>query len=90
MFTVSRYRRHLSIPKSGGSYDACSMYAVNFTALIASGVTDPDPSWPISECQKGWEYDFTDVPYTSIATEVMRKIAEVMTKIVDVMTISHR
>lgn len=46
------------------------MYAVNFTSLIAAGITEADPSWPISECQHGWEYEFTDVPYTSIATEV--------------------
>ncbi|KAI5703777.1 hypothetical protein M8J76_006486 [Diaphorina citri] len=63
-------RRLLSIPRKGSTFDSCSMYAVNFTSLIAAGITEADPSWPISECQHGWEYEFTDVPYTSIATEL--------------------
>uniref|UniRef100_A0A8D8S4C5 Organic cation transporter protein n=1 Tax=Cacopsylla melanoneura TaxID=428564 RepID=A0A8D8S4C5_9HEMI len=62
-------RRILSIPHKGGSFDSCIMYAVNYSALIATGVTQADPTWPTSECQYGWEYDFTDVPYSSIATE---------------------
>lgn len=50
------------------------MYAVNFTELLEQGVTVADPSWPIEKCQHGWEFNFTEIPYASIAAEVICRI----------------
>lgn len=64
----------LAIPldSSGESkqYSKCSMYAVNFTEVLMNGTTQADPTWPIQPCQHGWEFNFTDIPYETIATEV--------------------
>lgn len=52
-------------------YSRCSMYNVNFTEVLMNGtITMADPTWKIQKCQYGWEYNFTDVPYATIATEV--------------------
>ncbi|XP_015511707.1 organic cation transporter protein-like [Neodiprion virginianus] len=52
------------------TYSRCSVYAVNFTELLEQGVTAADPSWPIQKCQHGWEFNFTEIPYASIAAEL--------------------
>lgn len=77
-------RRALAIPvdKSAGdfaadvgdgaatiSYSKCTMYAVNFTEVLANNIRTPDPSWPTQPCRNGWEYNFTDVPYQTAATD---------------------
>lgn len=46
------------------------MYAVNFTEMLAKGIIKADPSWPKQSCKNGWEYNFTEIPYSTIATEV--------------------
>lgn len=46
------------------------MYAVNFTEMILNGVVKPDLSWPVQSCKYGWEYNFTEIPYSTIATEL--------------------
>lgn len=51
------------------SYSKCSMYAVNFTEVLANNIRKADPSWPTQPCQHGWEYNFTDVPYKTAATD---------------------
>jgi hypothetical protein len=56
----------LAIPEG----EHCSMYAVNFTEKLAQGVVKADPSWPKQPCKHGWEYNFTDIPYSTVATEV--------------------
>lgn len=45
------------------------MYAVNFTEKLAEGIVKGDPSWPRQPCKNGWEYNFTEIPYSTIATE---------------------
>ncbi|ETN60286.1 hypothetical protein AND_008086 [Anopheles darlingi] len=45
------------------------MYAVNFTEVLANNIRKADPSWPTQPCQNGWEYNFTDVPYATVATD---------------------
>ncbi|XP_015590141.1 organic cation transporter protein [Cephus cinctus] len=66
----------LSIPppspesESSLTYSQCSMYAVNYTELLANGTTIADPSWPVQYCQYGWEFNFTDIPYPTVATEL--------------------
>lgn len=73
-FICHYFRLTLAIPKSGdGSQDAfdkCRMYAVNYTQLLADGVRVADPTWPTKPCDNGWEFSFTDVPYSTIATDV--------------------
>lgn len=67
------YRLSLGIPLDTSSingHSRCSMYAVNFTQLLADNVTKPDPNWPNMPCQNGWEFDKDEVPYTTISTEV--------------------
>ena len=46
------------------------MYAVNFTEMLNNGVVKSDPSWPVQSCRSGWEYNFTDIPYSTVATEL--------------------
>lgn len=46
------------------------MYDVNFTEIVQNGITVANTSWPIQFCKNGYEYDFTDVPYETIATQV--------------------
>lgn len=67
------FRVALAIPKEGDDHSKCSMYAVNFTDLILAGVQEADPSWPVQSCQYGWEYNFTDIPYATVATEVSNR-----------------
>lgn len=47
------------------------MYSVNFTeVLLRGGASDADKAkWPIQACNKGWEYNFTEIPYSTVATE---------------------
>ncbi|KAL1459246.1 hypothetical protein WDU94_011251 [Cyamophila willieti] len=63
-------RKLLSIPLKDSKYDSCRMYAVNYTDVLRTGITLADPTWPIVECQHGWEYDFSNIPYATIATEL--------------------
>lgn len=66
-------RMNLAIPPSEitvSGKDQCRMYAVNYTALLATGVTEPDASWPIVSCLHGWEYAYEDVPYETISSEL--------------------
>lgn len=46
------------------------MYDVNYTELLLDGTRQADPSWPTRGCTHGWEFNFTDVPYETVATEV--------------------
>lgn len=47
------------------------MYAVNFTQILADGITKADSNWPIVPCQHGWEFDKEELPYETISTEVI-------------------
>lgn len=61
---------HLAIPKTNDVHDRCRMYAVNYTEVLQQGLAEPDPTWPTVGCRNGWEYNYTDVPYATIASEV--------------------
>lgn len=58
------------MPKQNGVYSKCLMYDVNYEQLIALGITEANASWPISSCRQGWSYNFTDIPYATIATDL--------------------
>lgn len=64
------FRVSLAIPKDAdGNYKRCEMYDVNFKEMLEKNIR-PDPSWPIAKCKHGWEYNFTDIPYPTVATDV--------------------
>ncbi|XP_061727789.1 carcinine transporter-like isoform X2 [Cydia pomonella] len=63
-------RRHLSIPRLDEKYHKCQVYDVDWMKVIQDGVTEPDTKWPTKKCEKQWEYNFTDVPYQTIATQL--------------------
>ncbi|CAH0404422.1 unnamed protein product [Chilo suppressalis] len=63
-------RRHLSIPLTSHGYDKCSVYDVDWTKVLQDGVREPDTKWPIKKCEQKWEFNFTDVPYETIASEL--------------------
>ncbi|XP_063372187.1 carcinine transporter-like [Cydia amplana] len=63
-------RRHLSIPLIDGKYHKCQVYDADWTRVIQDGVSEADTKWPTKKCEKQWEYNFTDVPYETIATQL--------------------
>ncbi|XP_044269954.1 organic cation transporter protein [Tribolium madens] len=59
----------LAIPQGAdGSLEKCQMYDVNFTEVVRNKIP-VNTSWPTTSCKNGWEYNYTEVPYSSIATE---------------------
>nr|XP_033191420.1 organic cation transporter-like protein [Bombus vancouverensis nearcticus] len=46
------------------------MYDVNYTEILLNGSHVLDPSWPTKDCQQGWEFNYTTVPYASVASEL--------------------
>ncbi|XP_015590147.1 organic cation transporter protein [Cephus cinctus] len=48
----------------------CQVYAVNYTEILASGRREADPNWPTKPCENGWSFNWTTVPYASIAAEL--------------------
>nr|XP_026483475.1 organic cation transporter protein-like [Vanessa tameamea] len=66
-------RRALAIPpKIDGpfAHDRCHMFSADWTAALAQGRTTPDDEWPIIPCTHGWEYNRSDVPYETIASQL--------------------
>jgi len=52
-----------------GEYNNCYMYDVNYTEILAQGKVMADPKWPQVKCRHGWSYNFTEIPYSTVATE---------------------
>ncbi|KDR24330.1 Organic cation transporter protein, partial [Zootermopsis nevadensis] len=69
---TTEQRISLAIPPNEGKtgYDKCRMYAVNFTEMWDKGITKGNPSWPTTDCRHGWEFNYTDIPYSTIASEL--------------------
>nr|XP_034173980.1 organic cation transporter protein-like isoform X1 [Osmia lignaria] len=63
-------RLSLSIPNGGKGYSKCIMYDVNYTEILLNGSRLPDASWPTKACQHGWEFNYSVVPYASVAAEL--------------------
>ncbi|XP_055378688.1 solute carrier family 22 member 13-like isoform X2 [Condylostylus longicornis] len=64
-------RLALSIPFDvDGSYSKCMQYNVNFTEVLNNGTKIADPSWPITSCKNGWSFNFTEIPYETLATQL--------------------
>ncbi|KAG8305763.1 hypothetical protein J6590_062071 [Homalodisca vitripennis] len=67
----STSRLALSVPKNlEGGYDQCSVYDVDWTRVLSEGVQQADPSWPVKPCDSGWHYNSTEIPYSTISTEL--------------------
>ncbi|XP_030385846.1 organic cation transporter protein-like [Scaptodrosophila lebanonensis] len=62
-------RLALSIPMANGEYNNCYMYDVNYTEVLAKGMMMADTKWPQVKCRNGWSYNFTEIPYSTVATE---------------------
>ncbi|XP_035734489.1 carcinine transporter-like [Vespa mandarinia] len=56
--------------ESSTSFSRCYMYNVNYSEILNKGTTESDPNWPKVPCLNGWEYNYTMIPYASIATEL--------------------
>ncbi|XP_045770182.1 carcinine transporter-like [Maniola jurtina] len=64
-------RRHLSIPQNElTKYERCLVYDVDWNSVLESGTLMPESEWPTKKCEGKWEFNFTDVPYETIATEL--------------------
>lgn len=65
-------RRALAIPPSSGPYshERCRMYSFDWNLALSEGRTTPDDEWPIIPCTHGWEYNRSDVPYETIASQL--------------------
>ncbi|XP_012217407.2 organic cation transporter protein [Linepithema humile] len=60
----------LAIPANEDGYSKCTMYDMNYTDLLLKGIEKADPNWPKKSCSHGWEFNFTDIPYETVATEL--------------------
>ncbi|XP_076765735.1 organic cation transporter protein-like isoform X1 [Xylocopa sonorina] len=63
-------RRSLAIPVVGEGYSRCSMYDVNYTEILLNGSHATGPLWATKACQHGWEFNYSTVPYATVATEL--------------------
>ncbi|XP_041970556.1 carcinine transporter-like [Aricia agestis] len=63
-------RRRLSVPFNNGSYEKCFVYDVDWQKVLEAGNVTADPAWPIKKCVDQWEFNYTDVPYKTIASEL--------------------
>ncbi|XP_046745586.1 carcinine transporter-like [Diprion similis] len=59
-----------SVEDSAKAYSRCEMYNVNFTELLSNGIKEPNASWPTTPCRYGWTFNFSSIPYASLAVEL--------------------
>ncbi|XP_054258921.1 organic cation transporter protein isoform X2 [Macrosteles quadrilineatus] len=53
-----------------GSYEQCVVYDVDWTRVLSQGILQANVSWPTKACDHGWIYNSTEIPYSTIATEL--------------------
>ncbi|XP_031842357.1 organic cation transporter protein-like isoform X1 [Nomia melanderi] len=63
-------RLSLAVPITREGYSRCSMYDVNYTEILLNGSYAPDASWPTKGCHHGWEFNYSTIPYATVATEL--------------------
>lgn len=65
--------RTMKLQKNGEQvYDKCRRYAVDWNIILQDADIDslvPNETWPLQDCDKGWEYNKTDVQ-SSIVIDV--------------------
>lgn len=64
-------RRNLAIPSDNSiyGYSRCSAYVANWTEVLETGRL-PDEAWDVAPCQHGWEFNRTEIPYPTIASDL--------------------
>ncbi|KAI4492203.1 hypothetical protein M0802_009893 [Mischocyttarus mexicanus] len=62
-------RKALAIPIGKEGYSKCTMYDTNYTEILSNGIKVSNSTWSIKKCQHGWEFNYTEIPYSTIATE---------------------
>uniref|UniRef100_A0A1B0F9D3 Major facilitator superfamily (MFS) profile domain-containing protein n=1 Tax=Glossina morsitans morsitans TaxID=37546 RepID=A0A1B0F9D3_GLOMM len=62
-------RLSLAIPRIDGEYSKCLVYDVNFTESLLNNISSANASWPTRTCYAGWHYNYTFIPYISLASE---------------------
>ncbi|KAG6798724.1 carcinine transporter-like [Apis mellifera caucasica] len=67
---TSNERLSLAIPLDHEGYSRCNMYDVNYTLILLNESYVPNPLWPTKTCQHGWEFNYSDVPYATVATKI--------------------
>lgn len=64
----NHYRRNLTAPGTGDDWERCLMYNVNWTHVLINNSVSPNA--PTMPCKDGWEFEFNDIPYPTIVSEV--------------------
>lgn len=82
-YTLFCFRLSLAIPLDREGYSRCSMYDVNYTLILLNESYVPNPLWPTKTCQHGWEFNYSDVPYATVATEVRQEIFNLQVPLFD-------
>lgn len=54
-----------------GDYDHCSVYDVDWSEVLAT-LQPPSPDSPVVPCQHGWEFQFDDIPYETVVSQVRK------------------
>jgi hypothetical protein len=66
------HRKNVTVPRETRQgqviYEKCSMYDVNYTEFVRSGMwpSDANPSWPKKPCSNGWEFDKSEYDRTLV------------------------
>lgn len=72
-FLFARATHNTKLQKNGEQvYDKCRRYAVDWNLILQESDIDslvPNDTWPLQNCDKGWEYNTTDV-HSSIVIDV--------------------
>lgn len=65
-------RMSLAIPKDNNSrfgYSRCTAYDADWKSVLDSG-QKPDANWTTVPCQHGWEFNKSEIPYSTITSEL--------------------
>ncbi|XP_039764012.1 carcinine transporter-like [Pararge aegeria] len=65
-------RRTLAIPldpEARFGYSQCKSYIANWSEILETGQM-PNGSWNIQNCQYGWEFNRSEIPYPTISSEM--------------------
>nr|AEB00643.1 glucose transporter 1 [Penaeus vannamei] len=62
--------KELTVPRhENGDFHSCARYDVNFTQVVESNLSWPDPDWPLTNCTHGWTYNFS-LYYPTITSQL--------------------
>lgn len=63
-------RRNLSAPLTvAGDMERCKTFDTNWTRVLET-LTPPPAGTPMVPCQHGWEFEFSNIPYETVVSEV--------------------